>query len=331
MPKIRKTPPPSLLPDREIEICGRFRLARQKYRFKQAEFADALDISLERLKSYEYCRAPISYGLGDSLCSTFDINQRWLAVGTEPFRVYLDPAPWMELFIPSALPFSRVYDRLLEEYLGKALMQSEGWFRMQLAGGKKELITAIAGKISTSIQERLDNSNEQNSRELIEGILDVIGETDPAFRSRLFALVNQFESSDEKLTDIRVEQDMVLQKLGLTFEEYRRLNQRSNKSQRTEFKSEYSEEGIVAALTEGAARRISLAVDENQPSPQNDMQLKERIKSARKSLNLSQQKAAKEWGISVGTLRDWEQGRKAPRGLYSEKIEGILASVEASS
>ena len=56
--------------------------------------------------------------------------------------------------------------------------------------------------------------------------------------------------------------------------------------------------------------------------------LAQRIKDARKTENLSQTAAAEKWEIGLGTLRDWEQGRAQPRGLYRDRIEDILGKIE---
>ena len=53
-----------------------------------------------------------------------------------------------------------------------------------------------------------------------------------------------------------------------------------------------------------------------------------RIKQARKQLGFSQREAAKNWGMPYGTLRDWEQGRRQPRGLALRALEALLAEAE---
>ena len=58
--------------------------------------------------------------------------------------------------------------------------------------------------------------------------------------------------------------------------------------------------------------------------PPKQTQTGDRLKAARAKLNFSQDDAAKKWGISVKTLRHWEQGQREPRGLYLEKLEAIL-------
>lgn len=57
------------------------------------------------------------------------------------------------------------------------------------------------------------------------------------------------------------------------------------------------------------------------------MTFAKRIKRARKKLNLSQKRAAAEWGFSQQVLSQWELGTD-PKGLYREKIEAILRAVE---
>jgi DNA-binding transcriptional regulator YiaG len=51
----------------------------------------------------------------------------------------------------------------------------------------------------------------------------------------------------------------------------------------------------------------------------------QRIKDARKKLELSQSQAAKSWGFSINTLQAWENRKNQPRGLYREKLVRILA------
>ncbi len=50
----------------------------------------------------------------------------------------------------------------------------------------------------------------------------------------------------------------------------------------------------------------------------------DRIKDARKSLNASQAIFAQFLGVSVGAVRDWEQGAKTPRGAVCRVIDEIL-------
>ena len=60
--------------------------------------------------------------------------------------------------------------------------------------------------------------------------------------------------------------------------------------------------------------------------------MKTRLKEARKSSGLSQQDACKQLGVSIGTYRNWEQGRVVMNGeqlisaakLYNTTVDFIL-------
>jgi DNA-binding transcriptional regulator YiaG len=61
--------------------------------------------------------------------------------------------------------------------------------------------------------------------------------------------------------------------------------------------------------------------------PPKDTEIGRRLKAAREKLGLTQDESAQKWGFSVKTLRAWEQGWNEPRGLYLEKLEGILREI----
>jgi len=58
-------------------------------------------------------------------------------------------------------------------------------------------------------------------------------------------------------------------------------------------------------------------------------ELRRKLKAARQKLNLSQSQAAKEWGMPLRTLINWENDRRTPRGFsltaITEKLDRILA------
>jgi transcriptional regulator with XRE-family HTH domain len=103
----------SFLPDREIEICQRVRQVRLGLKWKQPDFSKEIGITRERLASYEYAKAPIRFGLADSLCRKFSINQRWLAFGRSPKEPYFRIPPALMDELNKNLLFSDVYDRSL--------------------------------------------------------------------------------------------------------------------------------------------------------------------------------------------------------------------------
>lgn len=49
-------------------------------------------------------------------------------------------------------------------------------------------------------------------------------------------------------------------------------------------------------------------------------QLSSAIKTARKRLNLTQPQAAERWGVSLDTIRSWEQGRRLPNAAALLKL-----------
>ena len=65
------------------------------------------------------------------------------------------------------------------------------------------------------------------------------------------------------------------------------------------------EEAQAAALSDPDAQPIT-------PAREAKMRLTPRVRVIRRALKLSQEEFAARFGIPVGTLRDWEQGRKEP-------------------
>lgn len=55
------------------------------------------------------------------------------------------------------------------------------------------------------------------------------------------------------------------------------------------------------------------------------------IRGLRDSLGLTQEAFAQHLGVSVSSVRDWEQNRRRPRGLYAKLIARQLAEQEQES
>ncbi len=68
-------------------------------------------------------------------------------------------------------------------------------------------------------------------------------------------------------------------------------------------------EELLASVREGGA----ILRGERAPSRSSTVEAPD-VRSIRQQFELSQREFAKLLGISVGTLRNWEQGRRAPRG-----------------
>jgi putative transcriptional regulator len=52
----------------------------------------------------------------------------------------------------------------------------------------------------------------------------------------------------------------------------------------------------------------------------------ESIRGLRQSLGMSQEAFAQHLGVSVSSVRDWEQKRRQPRGLYAKLLREQLAA-----
>jgi transcriptional regulator with XRE-family HTH domain len=104
----------SQLPAREMAVCERVRAVRLDVKWNQPNFAKALGISRERLASYEYAKAPIRYELAKNICFRFNVNQRWLAEGTNPMHEYFDLSPHLEYLIKPRALFTKAYDEVLK-------------------------------------------------------------------------------------------------------------------------------------------------------------------------------------------------------------------------
>jgi putative transcriptional regulator len=52
----------------------------------------------------------------------------------------------------------------------------------------------------------------------------------------------------------------------------------------------------------------------------------EEIRALRLALNFTQEAFAQHLGISVSSVRDWEQGRRSPRGLYAKLIREQISA-----
>jgi DNA-binding transcriptional regulator YiaG len=55
--------------------------------------------------------------------------------------------------------------------------------------------------------------------------------------------------------------------------------------------------------------------------------LADKLKAARKKLNLSQSKAAAAWGMPVRTLINWENDNQTPRGFTLTQLNAMLDQI----
>ena len=72
---------------------------------------------------------------------------------------------------------------------------------------------------------------------------------------------------------------------------------------------------VSDAMSEQDIERAALSDPDSQPLTEVKLQTMQRtpqVKIIRRALGLSQEEFATRFHIPIGTLRDWEQGRKAP-------------------
>jgi putative transcriptional regulator len=53
----------------------------------------------------------------------------------------------------------------------------------------------------------------------------------------------------------------------------------------------------------------------------------EQVRSLRRALGMSQEQFATHLGVSISSVRDWEQGRRKPRGLYRRTLQAETNSM----
>jgi len=65
----------------EVEVGKRLRTIRKELLISRTAFALKLEISPERLASYESGRVPLPYGIGEDVVTLFYISPLWIALG----------------------------------------------------------------------------------------------------------------------------------------------------------------------------------------------------------------------------------------------------------
>ncbi|MDB6068632.1 MAG: hypothetical protein JWR26_4840 [Pedosphaera sp.] len=103
------------MPAREVEICKRLRLYREKLQLSQVAFAREAGLDSSKLASYEHARAPLRYGAAFKIISAFLISPQWLASDIGPISSSVTlPSP-EELGVNPEDLFSAVFDRKLSK------------------------------------------------------------------------------------------------------------------------------------------------------------------------------------------------------------------------
>ena len=102
-------------------IAKRVRRVRFANQITQAEFAKAINESLDRIASIEYERTPLTVGLADEICITFDVNLAWLASGKGNMKPFIGRIEEIAHEIDASELLSKnftevIQKRLLERY-----------------------------------------------------------------------------------------------------------------------------------------------------------------------------------------------------------------------
>ena len=95
-------------------ICLRLGNIRKQSNVSRAALAREMKIKAASLANYELCRAVVPYEIGREVCRRLDINQRWLAIGTNPPQPFFHVDPQIEAAIQGGLSFHAHYERHLK-------------------------------------------------------------------------------------------------------------------------------------------------------------------------------------------------------------------------
>jgi putative transcriptional regulator len=97
----------------------------------------------------------------------------------------------------------------------------------------------------------------------------------------------------------------------------------------------------VDALTDAEIERAARSDPDAQPQSDDELAKFQRVvdvRALRRRLGMSQERFARSFGLSVGTVRDWEQGRSLPDGparvllrLIERDPERVLQTLHATN
>jgi DNA-binding XRE family transcriptional regulator len=129
------------LPEFEIEICRRFKFAREDAGVTQERIGLHVGLSRDQVASIEAGRVALRFWHGWKFCTELDINAEWMALGLEPYR------PWLDYFKVWAVPpeirdepdilFSRGFNVIEDRY--RKIVEEERPFKRPGGSLRKEL------------------------------------------------------------------------------------------------------------------------------------------------------------------------------------------------
>lgn len=328
VPKKAVTQEPRIFPT-EAAICERLRAARVECGLPLAYVAQKTECSLAALKTYEYARVPVRYGFAKRFCAALNINQGWLASGEAPMKLCVKIPSEIEKHIPENLLFSEVYTRILRDFVLTHLKSLGALADEFSIKGLSEFFETESCGFGSGWLSRRDRCLERLAAE--------IGNV--AYRVPPYLLEEFSKGAGEFLDDFEEKHREALL-------EWEKMSPGYLKEEEDHFKrfvdyrlgrslEPVSLFGTTAKkdLHKDTACRSYEVVYENNPETMHteiDTTFAQRLLSARKKSGLTQSEAAKKWGISIGALRDWEQDRRKPTGLYKDRLEKILSDSEGT-
>lgn len=159
--------PSSRIDDRQRAICKRLHEVRLRERLSQPHFGNVAGLTRNMVAAIETACTPVSYRTGRAVCQAFNLCQRWLAEGAEPYRGNVRIVPEIEAGISPRCLFSKAYEDWIgsrvESALRDAWTGSLGQAMYQEAGGTPQKSAAYyAGLLQTIWFERLSIEQQQN-------------------------------------------------------------------------------------------------------------------------------------------------------------------------
>lgn len=318
----------------------------------QKSVADQLNIPVPTLQSYEYGRVAIRFGFALRLSNRFGISLAWLARGGEQGpkgepQISQDTAR----FIPPDVLLSDVSERLLlpleREY--QQIPERDRWCLGECDVRRKwELRLAQNLRIKTLLQVVPDSLFWNLSEAIAEFIANFLEENKAEVDEALqrYGIFESQYAESLAVTALRA-----ARALGVSRSDVARAHENFLKNfplglatQQAGFPEigTLEIEREIALLEKGNPRQLenfqltdsnevrSSVVDENIQTTENmqkNLTIADRLREARTKLNLTQEQAAKTWGVSLGTLRDWEQERTQPRGKALKRITEVLGTI----
>jgi len=331
-------------------MCARLRLARLQGGYKQRVFADRLGLSSERLKNIEIARTKLTYCVAARACELLDLNQRWLATGELPRRPFFRVANEMEILIPSQIPFSFVYDKLLHELV------MEEWRTLseieQLPIPELESLAIVADQVGLGASrltarrylientfQRLLNLHAQNFPvDLFDEFFRDLELFLREFENRHSNTIKAFIDAGKKDPRAELEEKEIWQyvatKLELKFDGGLHPLQSPRITPyipRDSLKiPSCSAEDRKNMLSENTSKRIFVGDEQNPPPTMSKKSVRQRLFSALESTSLTQSQFAEKFGLNRRSLENWLYREREPRGLYRERIENILSEIEGA-